>query len=130
MKGLGVKPYNIIYLLIIVSTLSYTQSNFYLPLNIKTAYEKGTRSIDGNPGKNYWQNRSNYNIKVNLDPNTKILEGAEDIVYFNNSPDSLSEIIIRLYHNIIKPNARRDFNIDPQSLTEGVLIQKINVDGY
>ena len=71
----------------------------------------------------------NYNIKVNLNPNTKILEGVEDIIYFNNSPDSLSNIIIRLYHNIFKPDARRDFNIDPQSLTEGVVIKKINVDG-
>ncbi|HEX9251521.1 MAG TPA: M1 family metallopeptidase, partial [Ignavibacteriaceae bacterium] len=79
-------------------------------------------------GQNYWQNKSDYNIKVNLDPKTKILQGSEDIVYYNNSPDSLSQIVVRLYHNISKPNARRDFYLNENAITEGVQLKKIFVN--
>jgi hypothetical protein len=107
--------------------ISFAQNNLNIPLNIMPAYEKGTRSFDGTPGKNYWQNKSQYNIKVNLDPRTKVLKGSETIIYHNNSNDSLSQIVIRLYHNISKPNAKRDFNFNENALTKGVQINKINV---
>ncbi|MBK7630264.1 MAG: M1 family metallopeptidase [Ignavibacteriales bacterium] len=108
--------------------ISFGQNNLKIPLNIKPAYEKGTRSLDGMPGKNYWQNKSEYNIKVNLDPKTKLLQGSEDIIYHNNSNDSLSQIVVRLYHNISKPNARRDFNLNENALTNGVQLKKIILD--
>lgn len=57
------------------------------------------------------------------------MEGTEQIKYYNNSPDSLSEIVIRLYHNINKPNAKRDFNLNEKSVTDGVLVKKLNLDG-
>ncbi len=107
---------------------SVAQDGLRIPLNIKPAYENGTRSYDGKPGKNYWQNKSDYDIKVNLDPKTKLLQGTEDIVYFNNSPDSLSLLVVRLYHNVGKPIARRDFNLNEKALTEGVKLKKIIVD--
>ena len=113
--------------LFVFTALTQAQLNSYIPLNIKPAYEKGTRSLDGKPGQNYWQNRSEYNIKVNLDPRTKLLQGFEDIVYHNNSPDSLSQIIVRLYHNINKPNAMRDFYLSENTITDGVQLKKISV---
>ena len=33
-----------------------TAQELYIPRNVKIAYEKGTRSKDGKPGLNYWQN--------------------------------------------------------------------------
>ncbi|MDQ6762550.1 MAG: hypothetical protein M3015_07970, partial [Bacteroidota bacterium] len=38
--------------------------NLYIPRNIKEAYKNGTRSMDGTPGKNYWQNEGKYDINV------------------------------------------------------------------
>jgi len=35
-----------------------------MPQNIKNTFEKGTRSPDGKPGKNYWQNHARYNINI------------------------------------------------------------------
>jgi hypothetical protein len=112
----------------VFTVITTAQNNLYIPLNIKPAYEKGTRSIDGKPGPNYWQNKSEYKIRVNLDPKTKLLIGSEDIVYYNNSPDSLSYIVVRLYHNISRPNARRDFYLSENSINDGVLIKKIIVE--
>ncbi len=128
MRGLPVKSINIILFVSLMIVDSFAQKESYLPLNIKPAYEKGTRSFDGNPGPNYWQNKSDYKINVKLDPRTKLLEGSEVITYYNNSPDSLSELVIRLYHNINKPNAHRDFNINEKSITEGVTIKQIQLE--
>ena len=81
----------LICVIIILSFLSYAQDNV-LPLNIKSAFDKGTRSYDGNPGENYWQNSADYKIKIKFDPYQKFIEGSETINYYNNSPDSLREI--------------------------------------
>ncbi|MGQ9797843.1 MAG: M1 family metallopeptidase [Ignavibacterium sp.] len=100
----------------------FSQTNYYIPRNVLKAYEKGTRSFDGKPGENYWQNSSDYKIKVQIDPKTRILTGSETIIYYNNSPDTLKEIVIRLYPNISKPSSKRDFNIPDDALTDGVKI--------
>ena len=36
--------------------------------NYQQAYNKQTRSTDGKPGKNYWQNTASYKIDVSFDP--------------------------------------------------------------
>lgn len=114
-----------LFMLFVLSGLMLAQNSSYIPLNIKPAYEKNTRSLNGQPGLNYWQNKSDYKIKVKLDPAVKLLEGYEEITYYNNSPDSLNEIVIRLYHNINKANAKRDFYLNSNSITDGVIINSI-----
>jgi hypothetical protein len=128
MKGKTVKGFFIFLFAFLFITNSFAQKDFYIPLNIKQAYEKGTRAYDGKPGPNYWQNHSQYNINVNINPATKLLQGSEDIVYYNNSPDSLSQIVVRLYQNISKPNARRDFYLNDEAMTNGMEIRKISVE--
>ena len=72
--------------------------------NVKKAVERGTRTATGMPGKNYWQNKADYDIKVHFDPATQLLEGKQSITYYNNSPDTLKTIIIRLYPNPLLPS--------------------------
>jgi len=129
MKGYVLKTSFLILVVLTFSSLALAQDESYVPLNIRNTYKKNTRSYDGKPGINYWQNNSEYKINAKLDPGTRVLEGTEQIKYYNNSPDSLSEIVIRLYHNINKPNAKRDFNLNEKSVTEGVLVKKLNFDG-
>ncbi len=59
------------------------QENLYMPKELKTAYKKGTRSFDGKPGKNYFQNRTDYSIQAEFDPDTRLLQGKEKIIYTN-----------------------------------------------
>ena len=113
-------------LIIFFSFNSLSQTNYYIPRNVLKAYEKGTRSFDGMPGANYWQNSSDYKIQVNINPMTRILSGKEVITYYNNSPDTLTEIVIRLYPNISKPTSNRDFNVSEDALTEGVKISSFS----
>lgn len=121
-----------IYILIAVllfSTSIFPQGKLYTPLNVQSAYENNTRSQDGNPGKNYWQNKAEYNIKVKITPETRLLKGTEEINYINNSPDTLKELVIHLFANIYKKGAPRDFGMDPADEGEGVSVEKLVYNG-
>lgn len=104
------------------------ESKLFIPLNVQNAYEDGTRNYDGTPGPNYWQNGSDYNIKVELNPLSRKISGWEKIIYHNNSPNSLSEIVIRLYQDFFKRGNARDFEISPSDITNGVEITKIKIN--
>ena len=105
-----------------------SQSNLYMPLNIKKAYDKGTRSYDGKPGSKYWQNKSEYKIKVSVNPETRMLEGLETIKYVNNSPDILNQLVIRLYQDINKYGNARMRALTKEALSDGVKIEKIIIN--
>ncbi|RZK21996.1 MAG: M1 family peptidase, partial [Hymenobacter sp.] len=75
----------------------------YQPRDITRAFAKGTRAADGRPGPKYWQNRARYDITVQAAPPARDIRGRETITYFNNSPDTLKSLVIRLIQNIHKP---------------------------
>ncbi len=119
----------LLFSFIAITTISYSQSSeLYIPLNIQDAYKNKTRSKDGKPGENYWQNRADYLINVDFNPKTRLLEGSEKIMYFNNSPDTLKEIVIHLYPDYFKKGNARDNNIDFADESDGVTIENIAID--
>ncbi len=118
------KLFKIILFVIILTSLNLAQSNLYIPRNILSAYEKGTRSFDGTAGENYWQNSADYKIKVSVDPATRLVKGSEKIIYYNNSPDTLKEIIFNIIQDLNKFESERNFPISREALSEGVQIEK------
>lgn len=100
-----------------------------IPRNIQATYQKGTRSADGKPGKNYWQNSASYKLAVNFNPETRLVSGAVDIVYNNNSPDTLKQIWFKLYPNLYKVGTPRESKISPRDLGEGVVIDTMWING-
>ncbi len=108
-------------------SINKAQPSLYIPLDVKKAYENGTRNYDGTPGKNYWQNSANYKISVQVFPKDKLLKGSETITYFNNSPDTLKYLVFRLYQNIFQFGAPREFGINKKDLHDGIKIQKIKL---
>ncbi|UOQ98954.1 M1 family metallopeptidase [Hymenobacter sp. 5317J-9] len=101
----------------------------YQPRDIQRAFQKGTRAMDGRPGPNYWQNRARYNITVQAAPPARDIRGRETITYFNNSPDTLRQVVLRIIQNIHKPGASRDGDASPDYLTSGVVIDTLLVGG-
>lgn len=101
----------------------------YMPRNIKIAVEKGTRTLDGIPGKNYWQNEGKYDINVTVSPDTKIVSGIEKIVYSNNSPDTLKFLAIRFVNNVHKPESPRAGQVSDDFFTTGLDITSFAVNG-
>jgi len=100
-----------------------------IPRNIKNTYDKGTRSTDGKPGSNYWQNTAAYDISINFDPISRLVEGSEEIVFKNNSTATLNEILFKLYPNLYKKGAATTKEISSEDASEGMEIKEIIVDG-
>ena len=111
-----------------LSITSFGQTVLPVPLNIQEAFNKQTRSKDGKPGKNYWQNKANYDINVDFSPVTRLLKGAASIAYENNSPDTLNEIVFKLYPNLYKKGSSRLMNIDDVDAGDGISIESITVN--
>ncbi|MCY7358026.1 MAG: M1 family peptidase, partial [Rudanella sp.] len=63
------------------------------------------RTSSGAPGKDYFQNRADYDIKAELDDTKQKLTGSETITYFNNSTDALTYLWVQLDQNLFRPDA-------------------------
>jgi hypothetical protein len=103
--------------------------NLYMPRDIQRAYKNETRSPDGKPGKNYWENHGRYTISITALPPGRTVKGVEDIIYFNNSPDTLKRLNMKLILNIHRPGAARFGNAGADYLTPGVQIDTFLVNG-
>lgn len=57
------------------------------------------RRPSGAPGKDYWQQKVDYDINVELDDQRQMVIGSERIAYQNNSPDTLEELWMQLGQN-------------------------------
>lgn len=118
---------------VLFALLFFAQNSFaqelYTPRNIKEAYQKASRSNDGKPGENYWQNHGKYTMEIMVNPNTKIVTGSETIVYENNSKDSLKTVVIRFVNNLHKPTSPRGGEVSADFLTAGLTITSFKING-
>jgi Peptidase family M1 domain len=119
----------LIFVLISTASATVLAQALYMPRNVQMAFKKGTRSLDGKPGKNYWQNRAVYQITVSAMPPDRTIKGSEQISYTNHSPDTLKNPVIRLTLNIHKPGALRYFDASDDYLTSGIHIDSLSVNG-
>ncbi|MDP9080064.1 MAG: M1 family metallopeptidase [Bacteroidota bacterium] len=103
--------------------------SLYTPRDIQAAFNKGTRSLDGKPGKNYWQNHARYNISISALPPDRNVKGVEQITYFNNSPDTLKHLNMKLILNIHRPGSARFGDAGEDYLTPGVQVDSIFING-
>ncbi len=96
---------------------------------IRGAFEAGTRDSTGRPGRNYWQIRADYAINVRLQETTSRLTGSERVVVHNTSPDTMTEIGLRLDPNHFIGTVPRAASWVPAENTEGMLITRLTVNG-
>jgi Peptidase family M1 domain len=116
--------------IVCISVEIMAQPSLPVPLNIQAAYNKGIRSSKGTPGNNYWQNTADYDLKVNFDPTTRMINGSEDITYTNNSPDTLRSIFFKLYPNLYKKESIRSMPVKADDLTDGVKISSLIINNH
>src|SRR6218665_2545384 len=67
------------------------------------------RAASGAPGSAYWQQRADYDIDAFLNEKEGILEGTEQITYYNNSPDVLTYLWLQLDENQHDPNGEANY---------------------
>ncbi|MBZ0200548.1 MAG: M1 family metallopeptidase, partial [Ignavibacteriaceae bacterium] len=56
---------------------------------------------------------------------TRLLSGNEDVIYFNNSPYTLKKIVIRLYQDFYKYGAARNFEINKETVSDGINLTQL-----
>jgi hypothetical protein len=96
------------------------------PAAFTRALERGWRSEDGSPGRNYWQNWAGYDIQARLDPDSAKLEGTVRILYYHDAPANLSTVFLHLHQNLHKEGSPR---YAAQEITGGVTITSLAADG-
>lgn len=105
------------------------EDNMFIPQEIFFAYEEGTRGMDGRPGAEYWINQASYRIQAFFDPVAGSLKGHETILYQNNSPDNLGQIVIRLYQDLYRKGGIRDRQLSGDLIHDGVKISLVRING-
>ena len=77
----------------------------------------------------YWQQKVDYKMTVDLDPSTAQYKGTQKLVYTNNSPETLHKVFYHLYFNAFQPDSEmairlknsadrnRRFKVDLDSLS-------------
>ncbi len=113
---------------LLTSILTNAQQYLPMPGNIQKAYTNQTRSADGKPGKNYWQNFGRYKINIAVMPPNKQVTGSEIISYINRSPKPLTGLAIKLILNIHVPGAARQRAVSENYLTKGIIIDEFKQD--
>jgi hypothetical protein len=96
-------------LLVIIALPTFAQSTYnangrFEQLESTLPTPNTYRTASGSPGKDYWQQRADYDIKVELDDINRKITGSETITYFNNSPDELPYLWIQLDQNTFEKN--------------------------
>jgi hypothetical protein len=106
-----------------------SDAGLYMQRDIRQAYANGTRSPDGRPGPHYWQDQAVHRMRITLTPPSRRVQGEQEIVYTNNSPEPLTNLVFRLYMNAHRPEAIREQPVDARFLTDGMTIDEFSIDG-
>ena len=97
----------LLFVILVGSSLtSFTQNAPYADASNKQ-YWKNRKPFEG-----YWQQDVDYKIKAKLDDKTDVVDGEEELVYTNNSPDTLYFVYFHLYQNaFVKGSYLEQLNI-------------------
>jgi len=83
----------------------YKANRQFEQLGTELPTPNGYRTASGAPGPNYWQQRADYDIRVELNDEKQSITGSETITYTNRSPDVLPYLWLQLDQNIFDKNS-------------------------
>ena len=58
--------------------------------------------------QNYWQQHVDYKMDINMDVSDFTFNGEQDLVYTNNSPDTINKVYYHLFFNAFQPGSQMD----------------------
>ena len=64
----------------------------------------------------YWQQQADYKMDVNMDVKSFTYKGNQELVYTNNSPDTLKKVYFHLFNNAFQPGSEMDARL--QSISD------------
>jgi hypothetical protein len=92
------------------------------------------------PDKAYWQQDVQYRIFAKMNEQDNVIEGAEELTYWNNSPDTLMYVYFHLYqnafikgshlHDLEEVNHTKSLMGKKEAAGLGIVLDKIQVNGH
>lgn len=79
--------------------------------------------------KGYWQQHVDYKMDVTMDVKNYQYKGKQELVYTNNSQDTLRKVYYHLFNNAFQPGSEMDARIQTIKDPDGRMVNKIKVDG-
>ena len=75
----------------------------------------------------YWQQHVDYKMDVVMDVKNYQYHGKQELVYTNNSPDTLGRVFYHLYNNAFQPGSEMDVRIQSIKDPDARMVNKIKV---
>jgi hypothetical protein len=77
----------------------------------------------------YWQQKADYKMEVSIDVKTYQYKGKQELMYTNNSSDTLRKVFYHLYNNAFQPGSEMDMRLQSIKDPDGRMVNKTKVDG-
>jgi hypothetical protein len=82
------------------------------------------RTASGAPGHQYWQQKVNYDIKVEINDKDQSITASELITYINNSPDELTYLWLQLDQNGFAKESD-SYKINEKKVNERMTVEEV-----
>ncbi|WP_395043485.1 M1 family metallopeptidase [Flavobacterium sp.] len=76
----------------------------------------------------YWQQHVDYKMDVVMDVKTYQYKGTQELVYTNNSQDTLKMVFYHLYNNAFQPGSEMDMRLQSIKDPDSRMVNKIKVN--
>ena len=73
-------------------------------------------SISFAQSNSYWQQKADYKMDVKMDVKNYTYTGTQELIYTNNSPDTLKKVYFHLFNNAFQPGSEMDARL--QSISD------------
>ncbi len=77
----------------------------------------------------YWQQKADYKMEVSMDVKTYQYKGKQELIYTNNSSDTLRKVFYHLYNNAFQSGSEMDMRLQSVKDPDGRMVNKTKVDG-
>lgn len=77
----------------------------------------------------YWQQKADYKMAVEMDTKNYQYKGKQELVYTNNSQDTLKKVFYHLYFNAFQPGSEMDARLQNIADPDGRMVNKIMSNG-
>lgn len=74
---------------------------------------------------NYWQQHVDYKMEVSIDVKSSQYQGKQELVYTNNSSDTLKKVYYHLFNNAFQPGSEMDMRLQSIKDPDGRMFTKL-----
>lgn len=79
--------------------------------------------------RDYWQQKADYTMDVNMNVKNYRYNGKQELVYTNNSNDTLKKVYFHLFNNAFQPGSEMDGRLQSIKDPDHRMVTKTTVDG-